>query len=265
MNFYKYFMVGMLILLVMPIIGCSNNSLDLGAELAALQQTCAVSEEVQSYRMKGSFTYTEEGKTSESTLEMEFVVPDRYHGKAYENGDWEESFIIGDKVYGRDSDNDAWQEVEVSPNVLKAQKLSLEASIPSAEKTFQLLDSLTDLEKLPDEKIDSMDCLHCRGKVDMDRKVEKEKAEMKAALDPSDPGYQERLESQEQFWEWQRRWEINYELWISREDCLIRQQKYEMQIPAMQSPLGEIMRGEVKSTMLMHHYDINEPLNIQPP
>jgi len=265
MNLYKYFIIGMLILVVMPVVGCSNSSLDLEAELVTLQKTCAVSEEVRSYCMEGSFTYIEEGKTSESTLEMEFVAPDRYHSQGYMDGQWEESIIIGDKVYSRDSDNDKWQEVEVSPNVLKARKLSLETSIPSAEKTLQLLDSLTDLEKLPDELVDGVDCLHCRGRVDMDREVEKRKAEMRTALNPSDPGYQEKLESQELMLEWQRKWKIEYELWISREDCLVRQQKYDMQIPAMESPSGEIMQGEVKSAMLMHHYDINEPLNIQPP
>lgn len=268
MNFYKYFIIGMVILLVMSIVGCANSSgkgLDLEAELEALRQTCAVGEEVQSYRMESSFTYIEEGKTSKSTWEAEFIAPDRYHGKAYKEGDWEESIIIGSKVYSRDSDNDMWQEVEMSPNVLEAQKFSLEASIPSAESTLRLLDSLTDLRKLPDEKIDGMDCLHCRGRVDMDQKVEKQKAEAEAALDPSKPGYQERLESQEHFWEWQRKWKIDYELWISREDCLIRQQRYETQMPAMESHTGEIMQGEMKGTMLMHYYDINEPIKIKPP
>lgn len=268
MNFYKYFTISMLILLVMSIVGCANSSgkrLDLEAELEALRETCAATTEVQSYRVEVSSTYTEGGKTSESTLELEFVAPDRYHSQGYGDGEWQESISIGDKVYGRDSDDDGWREIEMPPNVLQAQRLSLKASIPSAENTLRLLDSLTDLRKLPDEKIDGIDCLHCCGRVDMDQKVDKEKAEMMATLDPSKPGYQERLESHELMWEWQRKWEIDYELWMSREDCLVRQQRYEMEMPAMESPTGEIMQGEVKSTVLMHYYDINEPIKIEPP
>jgi hypothetical protein len=151
----------------------------------------------------------------------------------------------------------------MSPKVLQAQILGLKWLTPSTESTLRFLDSLTDLEKLPDEKIDSVDSLHCRGRVDMDRIVEKQKAE--TTLDPSRPGYQEMLESMEQLWEWQRKWKINEELWISREDCLIRQRKSETQMPAMQSPTGEMMQGETKVTMLMHYYDINEPIRIEPP
>jgi len=268
MSFYKYFMIGLVLLLAMPIVGCANSSktgLALEAELKALRETRAATTEVQSYRVEVSSTYTEGGETLESTLELEFVAPDRYHWKACKNGDWEESIIIGDKVYSRGSDNDQWREVELSPNVLEAQRSSLKASIPSAENTLRLLDSLTDLRRLPDEKIDGIDCLHCCGRVDMDRKVEKEKAEMMATLDPSKPGYQERLKSHELMWGWQRKWEIDYELWISREDCLVRQQRYEMEMPAMESPTGEIMQGEMKGAMLMHYYDINEPINIKPP
>ena len=264
MNFYKYFMIGLLILLIMPIVGCSSSSktgLDLETELEALRQTCAASEGVQSYRVEISANHTEEGKTSESTLEVAFVAPDRYHYRGYSNGEWEESIIIGDKVYSRDSDSGQWQEVDMPPNVLKAQIFSLKNLTPSAESTLRLLDSLTDLEKLPDEKIDGVDCLHCRGRVDMDRAIEKQKAKTEATLDPSKPGYQERLE----FMEWQRKWEINYGLWISREGCLIPQWKSETQMPARESPTGEIMQGEAKVTMSVHYYDINKPIRIEPP
>jgi hypothetical protein len=121
------------------------------------------------------------------------------------------------------------------------------------------------LEKLPDDRLDGVNCFHCRGRVDVDRKVEEEKAKVMAALDPSAPGYQEKLASQELTWEWQRKWKIEYELWISREDCFMRQQKYKVQIPAMQSPTGEKIRSGVERTVLMHYYNINEPIKIEPP
>jgi hypothetical protein len=131
MKFYKYFIIGIAILLMMPFIGCGNSSLNLEAELEALRQTCAASEEVQSYHVEISSIYTEKEETLESSSEVEFVAPNRYHYRGYSGGEWEESIIIGDKVYSRNSDNDQWQEVEMSPNALKAQKFSLKASLPA--------------------------------------------------------------------------------------------------------------------------------------
>ena len=268
MNFYKYLITGMFILLTMPIVACndsSNTGLGLEAELEALRQNCAITKEVQSYRMEGALAYAEDDQTVESTLEVEFVAPESYHAKTYKDEGWEETIIIGPKVYSRDSDDDNWREVKLSPNVLEAQKLSLKASIPSAETTLKLLDSLTDLEKLPDEKIDGVDCLHLKGRVDMDQQVEEQIAEAEAKLDLSKPEYRERFEAQKWMWDWQRRWEVNYELWISREECFIRQQKYETQMPVMESPEEEKIRGEIKNTMWLHYYDINKPIKIETP
>ena len=268
MNLYKYLITGMFILLIMPIVACSDSSntgLDIEAELEALRQNCAINKEVQSYRMDGFFTHTEDDQTVESTLEAEFVAPESYHTKVHKDEGWEETIIISPKVYSRDSGFSGPRQGQCCPNVLEAQKLSLKASIPSAETTFRLLDLLTDLEKLPDDKIDDVDCFHCRGRVDMDQQVEEQIAEVEAKLDLSKPEYRERFEAQKWMWDWQRRWEVNYELWISREDCFIRQQRYETQMPVMESPKGERIRGEMTNTALMHYYDINEPIKIEPP
>ena len=268
MKLYKYLITGMFILLIMPIAACSDGSntrLDLEAELEALRQNCAINKEAQSYRMEVFLTQTEDDQTVESTLEAEFVATERYHIKAYKDESWEETIIIDHKVYSRDSDNDNWREVELSPNVLEAQKASLKVSIPSAETTLQLLDSIIDLEKLTDEKIDGVDCFHCRGRVDMAQQVEEQIAEMEAKLELSKQEFKERFEAQKWMWDWQRRWEVNYELWISREDCFIRQQRHETQMPVMESPKEEKIRGEMKNTAFMHYYDINEPIDIEPP
>lgn len=262
MNLHKHIMAVILIFLITTIVGCGNG---VEAELEALRQACSAGEDVWSYRMEGSSTDIKGEKTTESTLEIHFLAPDRYYGKGYNNGEWEETFITSDRVYSRDSADEEWKEVEVSPEVLEAQKLNLEVSNPGQEATLKLIESLTDLKKLPDEKLDGVDCFHCRGRADIDRRVGKEKAEMKRALDPSNPEHLKKLQAQELIWEWMRKWKIEYELWISREDCLIRQQRYDMQIPAMKSPTGEEMQAEVKSTVFMHYYDINEPIKIEPP
>jgi len=209
----------------------------------------AATTELQSYRMFSSIKSTSEGKASEATFETEFVAPDRYRGKATTNGDWVEFIIIGDKQYIRDSDPSRTTSVGV-----------FSGSILSKEDTLRLLDRLTDLEKLPDEMIDGVDCLHYKGRIDMARPVE----EQMANLDPAQPGYEQLLEAME----WLRQMKTEVELWIGKADYLIRQIKadylirqikYDMQVP----PEDSGRWGTFSS--IVRHYDFNEPIEIEAP
>lgn len=191
--------------------------------------------ELQSYRMFSSIKSTLEGKTSEATFETEFVAPDRHRGKATMNGDWVEFIIIGDKQYIRDSDPSRTTSVGVSSS-----------SILSKEDTLKIIDSLTDLEKLPDEKIEGVDCIHYWGMVDVDRVIE----EQKAKLDPRQPHYQEMLKGLEDM----RGMKVQVELWIGKEDYLIRQLRQDMEVPL-----------EGTSRVTVKYYDFNEPITIEPP
>ena len=205
-----------------------------------IAEAYAATMSLQSYRMTGSIKSTLEGKTSEATFETEFVAPDRYRGKATTDGDVVEFIIIGDKQYIRDSDQSRTTSVAVAGS-----------SILGKEEALKLLDSLTDLEELPDEKIDGVDCLHYRGRVDMDRMVE----EQKARLDPAQPGYEEILKGLEQL----RNMKIEVELWIGKDDYLIRQMKQDTQVPS-----EDIGQWDTSSAM-WKFYDFNEPITIEPP
>ncbi|GAI07899.1 unnamed protein product, partial [marine sediment metagenome] len=120
------------------------------------------------------------------------------------------------------------------------------SSILSKEDTLEIIDSLTDLEKLPDEKIEGVDCIHYRGVVDVDRVIE----EQKAKLDPRQPHYEEMLKGLEDM----RNMKTEVELWIGREDYLIRQLKQDMEVPL-----------EGTSRVTVKYYDFNEPITIEPP
>jgi len=195
---------------------------------------------LQSYRVAGSITNTFDGETFKVAFEMEYVAPDRSQGKITVDSELQEFIVIGDKQYRQDLRSDRSRCVAISLDY-----------IPSKEHTLEVLDSLTDLEKLPDEKIDSVVCIHYRGRVDIDRMVD----EQIANLDPEQPGYEEILKGLEQL----RNMKIEVELWIGRDDYLIRQMKNDMQVPSEDTGQWDT------SSAMWKFYDFNEPITIEPP
>ena len=174
---------------------------------SVMAKAYAATSNLQSYRMTSTLVSIFEGETSEQSSEWEFVFPDRYHGRITLDSETYEFIIIGDKQYVRAPDNTSG-------------KLSIgvwSAFTPSKEYTLEILDSLTGLQKLPDEKIEGTDCLHYRGKADVEGEIEKQKAR----LDPEEPGYEERLRGLDAL----RTIETEVELWIGKDDFLIRQMK----------------------------------------
>jgi hypothetical protein len=123
------------------------------------------------------------------------------------------------------------------------------------EGMFRFIDSLTDLKALLSEQIDGVDCFQYRGRVDMDRAAE----EQKAQLDPSTPGYGDILKSLES----QRQQKIEAEFWIGEKDYLIRQVKLDMEIPQMMKRASEVKWSS--STSLIKYRDFNEPVDIELP
>ena len=200
-------------------------------------------EEPQSYRMSyHSITQTAKGETSELTTESEFVAPDRYHVKLIQDGSVTEFIIIGDKQYVKSGD--------LSKNITFAVARS-SSSFLTKEITLKILDGLTDLEELPDENMDGADCFHYRGRVDVERQAEEEKAR----LDPEQQHYEEMLKSIEQL----RSMKAETELWIGKQDYLIRQIKYDWQVPVEDTGHWDT------SSVMVRYYDLNEPIAIEPP
>jgi len=228
------------ILVVLLLLHPWNTSLGPGGLVAKAHAATAG---LQSYRMISftTYTYTSKGETSEVTWEIEFTAPDRNHGKVIINGDVVEVIIIGEKQYIRGPEQ-AGKVIAIT-----------ESSFPTKKDTLKLLGLLTDLEKLPDDKIEGIDCLHYRGRFDVERIVEEQKAE----LDPTQPGYEKILEDLEQL----RNMKSEIELWIGRNDYLIWQVRQDMQVPVMETAPERWDTADV----MWKFYDFNKPITIEPP
>jgi hypothetical protein len=206
-----------------------------------LAKAYATTEGLLSYRTSSSRIYTHNGETTIWDSEGEYAAPDRYRGKFTLGNSTFEVITIGDKNY-------AWRADNTTDNAWGAFILGWPLS---TEDTLSLLDLLIKIENLPDERIAGADCFHLRGEIDMERCAEK----TKAALDPTDPWYEETVKSIE---EQAAATEIVVEIWIGKDDYLIRQVKHNGQVF-----LGD---GEVGTfSFLEVYYDFNEPIEIEPP
>jgi hypothetical protein len=232
----------------MPIIGCTENP----SPEEVIAKAHAAADELQSYRVKTETIITEAEQTSKSISEMEVVASNRSHCKTYEDKGWTESIAIGDAIYSRDSEETQWRVRNIP---LSEHGVSMSSTwLFSMEGMFRFFNSLTDLKGLSREQIDDVDCFRYWGRVDMDRAVEKQKAQ----LDPSTPGYEDILKSLE----FQRQQKIEAEFWIGKEDYLIRQVKLDMEIPQTEST-SEAEWSTL--TSLTKYRDFNEPIEIEPP
>lgn len=210
---------------------------------SVISKAYAATEGLVSYRATISGTGSE-GDTLDSVIE--FVFPDRFHARITSDGETNEFIIVGDEQYVKSGD--------MSRNMIIAFSKSA-TSMLSKEATLKLIDSLTDLQTLPDEKIEGVDSFHLKGRVDMEQAIEREKArlaEMQSRMDPDD--YNRMMESVV------TSFNINteIELWIGKNDSLIRQM-----IQTTQFPDGE---GQLQtSSTTLTFYDFNEPIIIESP
>jgi hypothetical protein len=180
----------------------------------------ATTEGLLSYRESSSFVSTYNGETTTWDSEVEYAAPDRYRAKMTLGTGTFEVITIGDKKYAWRADNttDNWQ-------------FDILVWPPSKEYTLSLLDLLTKIEKLPDEMIAGADCFHLRGEYEEDVEFMEEQA---AAI------------------------EAVVEVWIGKDDYLIRQIKHNGQVFASDGGVGTHSYVGV-------YYDFNEPIEIEPP
>jgi len=208
-----------------------------------LAKTYTAFSEVKSFRMEFSFSGTSEDEYIEATGLLEYGDSDNYYSKVVVNGQpVEEIIVVGDQVFSR---------VAVTNNTPDYSWLA-----PSKEKTQELLQSLVNVELLPDETIDGKDCFHYRGMVDFASGYE----EQIAQLDPENPHYELRKESLERSAEYLRQlWRQEFEIWIGKDDYLLRRK---IQFFQVTPPEPE---EQVTATMTTRYYDFNEPIVIAPP
>ena len=258
MDIRRHFIIAMAVLLTMLVVGCSEEL----SPREAVSKGCATTNTVKSYRVLMVETVsTREGEILETTVETEFASPDRWHVKIARDGSWREFINIGHKQYVRDSDRMQWRLCSMSLHS-EGGEVSEGPCLEIVEEIFQRPELLIGLEKLPDEEIDGVQCIHYRGKLDVDSIIEEYEARLETQLDPSSPEYQKALKRLEQ----QERWETVIELWIGKDDYLIRQKKSDTLMPAIEPGTGEAEEEKYYARgSLEKYYDFHEPIKIKPP
>ena len=235
MNVGKYLITGSIIFLIMALVACTK-----GSNLREVTTKARIAtSEAQSYRMKGTARYTSDGETSEMVFEGEFAAPDRFRAKiSPETGRWCEVVKMGDRSYVRTSDKAEWG----------GEKSDVTCVILPIAEVLEPLDSLIDLEQLMDEQIDGVESFHYRGKADPDSLVEK-----------TGIGYQQTPE----YLEMMLGTSMDVELWVGKDDYLIRQMMTTIRSPESAAGTGE-EKWAIQTTM-MRFYDFNKPIAIEPP
>ncbi len=205
----------------------------------------AATTSVQTYRLSISvFSVSDQV----ALVEAEYSSPDRYQVRTIEGERVEEFIIVGDKQYVKDT--------SMSKNMIKAAVAGFSSFLDKKE-TLGLMNSLTDIQKLPDEKIEDTRCLHYKGRVDMEKQIAETKRSMQETRDkygadhPSDEEIDANLASMRDI-------NIEIELWIGQNDDILRQMKILQQVPG---PEGQTLT----SIKIFKYYDVNTPITIEPP
>jgi hypothetical protein len=227
------------ILIVAAVIRPWNKATDTQSVLAKASEANST---LQSYRLSGSGASTggTSGIASNQDVEAEFSPPDRYHAKLTENGQVDEFIVIGNKEYVRNG---------LPSGAVEQGLIQSTARMFSKEFALDYLTKLTGIQNLTDESIEGVTCLHYKGKWD----VEKQIAEMNATIPPgaTEVGKQSDLI---------RLMNIDIELWIGKQDYLIRQMRVQGQTP--DNPEGT--KFNVFSE-LMTYYDFGQPVSVEAP
>jgi hypothetical protein len=214
---------------------------------SVLAKTYTATEKLQSYRMTYSGTTSVDGETSSHHMEVVFAAPDRYHINIKSDAEIDEFIIIGDDQYVTNS----------ASRVSIMASYNSFSSVLSKQATLDLLNELTDLQILPEEKIEGVRCLHFLGKLDMEKRIEESKRNLQAYNTESDkPAMTD--EAMEEMFGQMRSIDVTHEIWVGKDDYMIRQIKTEQRGPADKS-------GLIFVDMTMRYSDIDQPVIIEPP
>ncbi|MBL7119216.1 MAG: hypothetical protein ISS53_00870 [Dehalococcoidia bacterium] len=265
MNTIILTLVSIVLLVGAGCFGCGSSPPNPDDYDSVLRKARSASRQVDSYRyhiagMTNSTITDDLGITRVHTIEWEdegvYVSPDRLSHthtlRVYEEGwpEWSartrESVCIGSKWYEREAGETRWEVKDVSPG-LKGWYLATDSSLVLD------IDSLMDVERLPNETIRGIDCLHYEGKVDMPAFIDKL------------PDY---LYPDERYREWLGYTDRTVELWIGEDDYVIRKYQTDERNPYpsmsdLSSPPGSESRHV--ATEVTEFYDYNEPVDIEPP
>jgi hypothetical protein len=242
----KIFSALLAFLLFTPLIGCGSSSPD-PEELITKAQLAI--KEVETYRLEMMVIHTENGETTQSNGQFEFVSPDRMHTTTVNADDTTESIRIGQIEYRLDTFSSNWQ-VRQWPESFPFTNM--------AAGMVEMLGSLVGIVEMTDEEIDGVDCFHYKGNIDMKAKGEEEKAK----LDPSQPDYEERMRALEMY----DLWQTHCEFWLGKGDYLLRQLKQDQEVIFIRDAGEDTEREERQSiTVTFRFYDFNTPITIEAP
>ena len=206
--------------------------------------------DISSYRMIISGAGTLDGQTSEGSFESEYVYPAGYHARVVNDSQTMEFIIIGKQTYVQSTH-------DLSPNVVAALTRSF-SSMLNQEMSLGIIDQLTGILKLSDERIEGIECFHYLGRMD----AERQKAEfirsiresyIRMGLEP--PGEAELANSIAD----ESSTDHQVEFWIGKRDYILRQVKQ-----AIQATAGSEMR-DLRSDFVQKYFDFNQPITIEPP
>ena len=204
--------------------------------------------DIKSFRMSISQTGAYNENTFQVDFSSEFVSPDSYHVKMTEGSTVREYTVIGNKVYVKDR--------SASDTVIFSLTRSFSTML-NQEMSLELFDQLTDIQTLPQERIEGVNCFHYQGRMD----IEKQIAELKRSVTEyheqmgKDPPSEEEMEDMVA----QNR-EISHQvdLWIGEDDYILRQIKQ-----SIHGPDSNV--GRIDTDYIQKYYDFNQPINIEPP
>ena len=165
--------------------GCSNAQPDYKE---VIEKAIKANDQVQSYRIEMLSDRIEKGNAEQTSAEMEFVAPDRMHTITHMSGEIsssEEMIQIGTTMYTRENSTDGWHVRDWEDERMAARNL--------AGGVIQAFSELVDIRELRDEEVDGIVCYHYMGSMNIQGRQEEELA----ALDESDPYYEQRKQMYE--------------------------------------------------------------------
>ena len=249
--------IGLAVLLILSVVACDQESSLQDVIARAITKTSQAS----SYRSAGNSTSHTDSVTDVFSHESEYAAPNRYHSHETSIvGDagnvttmTRETIVFGDKAYWRSLDEPhQWHVCEVYTSDMRPTRepkpgTTCFLGVQTLERKLERFNYLVELEKLPDEEIGGVNCLHYRGSVDQDSYLDmliKRYPEVYAEIPP------ESLELMRQL-------ELFAEFWIDGDDY-IRQHRTE----------GRFRTSEetwVTGFSTTRYFDFNEPISIEPP
>lgn len=204
---------------------------------------------LESYRMTGTTTVTQDDQNFETTFDWRFDGANRASG-TFSGSDGDIEFIVdGDVQYVRSPADTGGTVVILEDSLL--------SPVPTREGTLRFLESLVGVTELPTEMINGVSSLHFSGDIDLGPEFD----ELLAGADPGSEEYR----MMKAFSDIQRQSEIAIELWISEKDYRVQRLVIDARLATASSSNGVVEQAGWMTTRTVADYtEFNEPVDIAP-